>query len=115
MEPMGNYNDEQHRLKRDDKPRGFSLGSFMSFFLKPGLFGMVTVTLFYVLIPIFVDGIQQKVSIARAADKSIAKLNTDVTYLLALEFGKTNLWVYLLFGALLGIFIKYAYSDEKVG
>src|SRR5688572_29388478 len=102
MEPMGNYNDEQYRLKRDDKPKGFSIGMFMSFILIPGLFGMMGITLLYVLIPIFVNGLKQKMTIARAADKSMAKLNTDVVHLLALEFGKTNLWAYLIFGLLLG-------------
>lgn len=114
MEPMGNYDDEQHRLKRDDTPKGFTLGTFISFLLMPGLFGTAIVTLFYVLVPIFVSGLQQKVTIARAADKAMVKLNTDIAHLLALEFGKTNLWAYMLFGMLLGIFIKYAYSDEKI-
>lgn len=115
MEPMGNYDDEQHRLKRDDKRGGFTLGTFMSFILIPGFFGMAIVTLFYVLVPIFVGGLQQKTTIARAADKAMAKLNTDIAHMLALDFGKTNLWAFMLFGALLGMFIKYAYSDEKIG
>lgn len=114
MEPFYNKNDEDARLKRDDaeRPSGI-VGAFFHSLLIPGFIGII-VSLF---LGKFGGGLVRIVAnhepVGRGIDRIFTTLNTEVAQLLALDWDKNTLWMYLVFGFVAGVVIKHAYSDDR--
>lgn len=108
------HDEEKYRLKREDNDRGFNPSMFISWILFPGLIGMFCMTLLVVAVPSIVASMRRGFSFDLIADKLLQALDREFSLLVTLKWGETNLWAYLLFGALLAILIKYCYTDEKL-
>lgn len=86
---------------------------FLQWWVIPGFIGI-----FSMLFGKFIIGIVMTFSsrepLSRGVNKTADKMVEELGYLGDLDFSSTDIWAYMLFGMLLGIFIKYAYSDEAI-
>jgi ribose/xylose/arabinose/galactoside ABC-type transport system permease subunit len=114
MEPFYHETDEKLRLKRDDRKRKFTVGTFIDWWLIPGFIGMLITVFFVKFVVAFAAFMTRNEPLQRGVRKIGNDLNEEIMQLIALEWDKTNLWLVMLFGFILGVFLKYAYSDKKV-
>lgn len=112
MEPLYNENDEKMRLKRDDRGNKLTAATVLNWWLIPGFIGMLLVILGKIVAGV-ASFLPRNESLTRSFNRALKNLNEDFSHLIALEWDKTNIGILLLFGFILGVFIKYAYSDKK--
>ncbi|MCH2546319.1 MAG: hypothetical protein MK052_01740 [Alphaproteobacteria bacterium] len=115
MDYMQHNKEEEMRLKRkDDEETPFTIHTFIHWWLVPGMVGVIgTIILAKIITGLFMD-LSNGTNLGKSADKVLDKLNVDFNYLLQFEWSKTDIWAYMIFGFLVGVLIKYAYSDEKI-
>lgn len=104
-------NLRKKRLEHDEK---FTAGTFTNWWLWPGCIGILgTLFLGRILLPIFL-AMGNGEPLSRNIKRIIAEFNEDLTHLVKLDWSQTNITLYILFGFILGVIIKYTYSDERV-
>lgn len=104
------YDEEHLRLKRDGRKQPISAG----WLFMPALLGMSTSVFLMVVVPSLLDSISSQHSFNRMATEIQKALKEEFTLLANMEWGETNLWIYLLAGAAIGIFIRISFRDEKI-
>lgn len=106
------YDEEKYRLKRkDDKgERGPGFGWVFG----PAIIGMGLAFILTAVLPSLAASIAKKAKFSRMLDNLAKDLGEELTLIGDMKWGETNLWLYLLIGAALGIIAKYFYSDGKV-
>lgn len=113
MEPQYNDNDKNLRLKRDENSGKFTVMTFLNWWLVPGFIGMAVTVFIGRIMAVVISHMPRNEPVGRGFKHAMDNLSEDFGHLAALEWDRTNLWTYLLFGFVLGVFIKYAYSDKK--
>lgn len=104
------YDEEHLRLKRDDREESFSIG----WMFMPALLGMAAAVFFMVILPSLLESIGNQARFSRMGDDIAKALNKEFSLLAEFKWAETNLWIYLLAGAVIGIFIRYSFRDENV-
>lgn len=82
--------------------------------LAPGVIGILgTLFIGSFLLPVFMN-FGRNESLGRNINRVVGELNTDLAALVTLNWSQTQIWMYMLFGFILGVIIKYTYSDDKI-
>lgn len=104
------YDDEHMRLKRKERKEGdFSVG----WMFVPAVIGMIVAVLLMVVLPSLVRSIGKQYKFDRIADEMFKVLNEEFTLLTAMQWGQTNVWIYLIGGALAGVFVRFSFGDGQ--
>ena len=113
MQNTHNDDDKNLRKLREEQP-SFTINTLVQWFLIPGLLGIV-VTLFFVKIVIGVAvSMPRNEALGTSLNRIFSKLNNDIAQFLTLNWANIDLPFYMLIGFLLGVVIKYTYSDERI-
>lgn len=105
-------NDEDMRLKRDRAPKGLDSATFIGWILIPGVIGSAVAVILFVMLPSMARSLRQQLSINKTINNAFADVGKEFGHLFSMNWQDTQIWMYLLAGALLGIFLKYSYSDK---
>lgn len=110
---MGQENDKKEKTLRElrDEQGHFSIGILINWWLIPGFIGLLGTLAIGKMLPMIFLSVSHGRSIASTFSHLQYDLGKEFDLLRELRFEDTNLWVFLLFGFILGVFIKYAYSD----
>lgn len=111
--PFTNPSDEAYRLKRPEKKEyGFNIHTLLFEVLFPAIVGACATGFLNLALPALLKSFQQN-TMRYFSDYLSREYTAKVTPLLNMDFSQsTFLWV-LVFGALLGITVKYFTSQEK--
>lgn len=103
--------DPQRKRKRPDrKPSSFE--TFMEWVAIPSLLGMaVTIFLGRVLVT-FIGAFASNQQVGLMTVRAFNRALYDMKATLMGDFS-SNMWLMMLFGALVGTFVKYTFSDKR--
>lgn len=111
--PFTNPSDENYRLKRIEKQDyGFNLHTLIFEGLIPAFFGAMLISLAYLVFPAL-EKCMQHGTMRFFSNNLAVEYASKVAPILRFDFSNpTVLWT-MLFGAILGITVKYFYSNQR--
>lgn len=110
---MSTENDKKEKTLRElrDEQGNFSIGILINWWIIPGFIGTLGALAIGKMLPMILQSVSHGRSIASTFSHLQYDLGKEFDLLRELRFEDTSLWAILLFGFILGVFLKYAYSD----
>jgi hypothetical protein len=107
------HHDEEHmRLRRpdDERPKGGAAG----FIFMPACIGMVVAVLLAVILPALGKSMSSSATFANMGRSIVRDLDKEFGLLANMKFAETNIWIYMLIGAVLGVVLRYFFKSDNV-
>lgn len=107
------HHDEEHmRLRRPDDER--PADSVAGLFFMPAFMGMIVAVLLAIILPAVGKAMSTNGTFANMGKTVARDLDKEFGLLANMKFAETNIWIYMLIGAVLGVVLRYFFKSDNV-
>lgn len=107
------HHDEEHmRLRRPDDERREDSGA--GFYIMPALIGMIVAVLLAVILPALAKAMTTIGTFSNMGRTIARDLDKEFGLLVNLKFAETNIWIYMLIGAVIAVVLRYFFKNDQL-
>lgn len=96
-----------------ERKKNNGIGHAITWAVSPICLGILGIIVIGKILPHIASGLFERRTLDSSINRLFYDLHLEIQAMLMGNFSHGNLWVLILIGAVLGIFIKIAFSDER--